>query len=81
MTTTIATCGGIVGWMMIEKEKGNMKEAKAYFLKVYKKDRYYSIDLLNELKSIYEKEGNTEEIKQIQEYIDDINNSNDDTDY
>ena len=64
---------------MIEKEKGNMKEAKAYFLKVYKKDRYYSIDLLNELKSIYEKEGNTEEIKQIQEYIDDINNSNDDT--
>ena len=66
---------------MIEKEKGNMKEAKAYFLKVYKKDRYYSIDLLNELKSIYEKEGNTEEIKQIQEYIDDINNSNDDTDY
>ena len=65
---------------MIEKEKGNMKEAKAYFLKVYKKDRYYSIDLLNELKSIYEKEGNTEEIKQIQEYIDDINNSNDDTD-
>ena len=66
---------------MIEKEKGNMKEAKAYFLKVYKKDRYYSIDLLNELKAIYEKEGNTEEIKQIQEYIDDINNSNDDTDY
>ena len=65
---------------MIEKEKGNMKEAKAYFLKVYKKNRYYSIDLLNELKSIYEKEGNTEEIKQIQEYIDDINNSNDDTD-
>ena len=66
---------------MIEKEKGNMKEAKAYFLKVYKKDRYHSIDLLNELKAIYEKEGNTEEIKQIQEYIDDINNSNDDTDY
>ena len=66
---------------MIEKEKGNMKEAKAYFLKVYKKDRYYSIDLLNELKAIYEKEGNTVEIKQIQEYIDDINNSNDDTDY
>ena len=66
---------------MVEKEKGNMKEAKAYFLKVYKKDRYYSIDLLNELKAIYEKEGNTEEIKQIQEYIDDINNSNDDTDY
>ena len=65
---------------MIEKEKGNMKEAKAYFLKVYKKDRYYSIDLLNELKAIYEKEGNTEEIKQIQEYIDDINNSNDDND-
>ena len=59
---------------MIEKEKGNMKEAKAYFLKVYKKDRYYSIDLLNELKAIYEKEGNTVEIKQIQEYIDDINN-------
>ena len=66
---------------MIEKEKGNMKEAKAYFLKVYKKDRYYSIDLLNELKAIYQKGGNTEEIKQIQEYIDDINNSNDDTDY
>ena len=62
---------------MIEKEKGNMKEAKAYFLKVYKKDRYYSIDLLNELKAIYEKEGNTVEIKHIQEYIDDINNSND----
>ena len=66
---------------MIEKEKGNMKEAKAYFLKVYKKDRYYSIDLLNELKAIYEKEGNTVEIKRIQGYIDEINNSNDDTDY
>ena len=64
---------------MIEKEKGNMKEAKAYFLKVYKKDRYYSIYLLNELKAIYEKEGNTVEIKRIQGYIDEINNSNDDT--
>ena len=66
---------------MVEKEKGNMKKATAYFLKVYKEDKYYSVDLLNELKAIYEKEGNTEEIKQIQEYIDDINNSNDDTDY
>ena len=66
---------------MIEKEKGNMKEAKAYFLKVYKKDKYYSVDLLNELKAIYEKEGNTVEIKRIQGYIDEINNSNDDTDY
>ncbi|MGB4914518.1 MAG: hypothetical protein WBP76_00815 [Leptotrichiaceae bacterium] len=64
---------------MIEKEKGNMKEAKAYFLKVYKKDKYYSVDLLNELKAIYEKEGNTVEIKRIQGYIDEINNSNDDT--
>ena len=61
---------------MIEKEKGNMKEAKAYFLKVYKKDKYYSVDLLNELKAIYEKEGNTVEIKRIQGYIDEINNSN-----
>ena len=61
---------------MIEKEKGNMKEAKAYFLKVYKEDKYYSVDLLNELKAKYEKEGNTKEIKQIQGYIDEINNSN-----
>ena len=66
---------------MVEKEKGNMKEAKAYFLQVYKKDKYYSVDLLNELKAIYEKEGNTVEIKRIQGYIDEINNSNDDTDY
>ena len=64
---------------MVEKEKGNMKEAKAYFLQVYKKDKYYSVDLLNELKAIYEKEGNTVEIKRIQGYIDEINNSNDDT--
>ena len=66
---------------MVEKEKGNMKDAKAYFLQVYKKDKYYSVDLLNELKAIYEKEGNTVEIKRIQGYIDEINNSNDDTDY
>ena len=64
---------------MVEKEKGNMKDAKAYFLQVYKKDKYYSVDLLNELKAIYEKEGNTVEIKRIQGYIDEINNSNDDT--
>jgi hypothetical protein len=37
--------------------------------------------LLNELKAIYVKEGNTVEIKRIQGYIDEINNSNDDTDY
>lgn len=66
---------------MVEKEKGNMKKATAYFLKVYKEDKYYSVDLLNELKAIYEKEGNTVEIKRIQGYIDEINNSNDDTDY
>ena len=33
------------------------------------------------LQAIYEKEGNTVEIKRIQGYIDEINNSNDDTDY
>ena len=60
---------------MVEKEKGNMKKATAYFLKVYKEDKYYSVDLLNELKAIYEKEGNTKELKQIQGYIDEINNS------
>ena len=60
---------------MVEKEKGNMKKATAYFLKVYKEDKYYSVDLLNELKAKYEKEGNTKEIKQIQGYIDEINNS------
>ena len=41
---------------MVEKEKGNMKKATAYFLKVYKEDKYYSVDLLNELKAKYEKE-------------------------
>ena len=61
---------------MVEKEKGNMKKATAYFLKVYKEDKYYSVDLLNELKAKYEKEGNTKELKQIQGYIDEINNSN-----
>ena len=60
---------------MVEKEKGNMKKATAYFLKVYKEDKYYSVDLLNELKAKYEKERNTKEIKQIQGYIDEINNS------
>ena len=66
---------------MIEKEKGNTKEAKAYFLQVYRKDKYYSFDLLNELKAIYEKERNISKMNQIQEIIDEINNSNDDTDY
>ena len=53
-----------------------MKKATAYFLTVYKEDKYYSVDLLNELKAKYEKEGNTKELKQIQGYIDEINNSN-----
>ena len=66
---------------MIEKEKGNTKEAKAYFLQVYRKDKYYSFDLLNELKAIYEKERNISKMNQIQEIIDEINDSNDDTNY
>ena len=57
---------------IIEKDKGNIDKAKDYFTELYKKDNYYSLDLLNELKEIYEKEGNSRELKNINYKIDEI---------
>ena len=67
---------------MIEKYRGNINKSKQYFLQLYKKDNYYSLDLLNELKQIYEKEGNSKELEDINDKINEINSySEEDEDY